>query len=58
MIDNVSLRNCPSSQHFDEEPMIMFSIVKNDQMSPNEMIDYSGGRFWNFIQGLKEVSFI
>ena len=32
--------------------------MKNDQKCPNKMIDVSGGRLWNFIQGLKMPSFI
>ena len=55
-LDNVPLRNGHSSQNLSVH--IMFSIVKNDQKYPNKMIVYSGGRFWNFLQGLKVASFI
>ena len=40
-----------------KNPCSYFS-VKNDQKCPNKMIVCSGGRFWNFIQGLKVTSFI
>ena len=32
--------------------------MKNDQKNVNKMIVCSGGRFWNFIQGLKVASFM
>ena len=58
VLDNVPLRNDPSSQNFGEEPMFIFFKLKNDQNCPNKIIDCSCGRYWNFIQGLKMASFI
>ena len=44
--DNVPLRNGS------------ISYIKKDKKYPNKMIDCSGERFWNFIQGLKVASFM
>ena len=57
-LNNNPLRNGHGSQNFSKEPMFIFFLVKNDQKYPNEMIVCSGGRFWNFLQGLKAASLI
>ena len=41
-----------------EEPVFIFFTVKNDQNCPNKTIACSGGRFYNFKQGLKVASSI
>ena len=56
-LNNVPLRNGPSSQNFGEEPMFNFFYIKSDQKCPNKMIACSGGRFWNFIQDLSSGQF-
>ena len=40
-LDNVPLRNNPSSQNFGEEPMQIFFVVKNFRKCPNKMISCS-----------------
>ena len=44
-LDNMPLRNRPSSRNFNEEPMFRFFIMKNGQRCPNKMTACSGGRF-------------
>ena len=48
-LDNMPLRNGPSSQKFSERPMFIFFTVKIDHNYPNEMIDFTHRRLWNFI---------
>ena len=58
-LESVPLKNGSSSPNFGEEAIfIISSVVKNDHKCPNKMVVCSGGRFLNFIQGLKEASFI
>ena len=49
VLDNVPLRNGPSSQKFIEGPMFIFFTVKIDHNYPNKMIDFTDRRLWNFI---------
>ena len=48
-LDNVPLRNGPSSQKFSEEPMFIFFTVRIDHNHPNKMIDFTVTGSWNFI---------
>ena len=48
-LDNVPLRNGPSSQKFSEEPMFIFFTVRIDHNYPNNMIDFTVTGLWNFI---------
>ena len=48
-LDNVPLRNDPSSQKFSEGPMFIFFTVKIDHNYPNKMIDFTDRRLLNFI---------
>ena len=57
-LDNVPLRNGPSSQKFSDEPMFIFFTVKIDHNYPDKMIDFTDRRLWNFIQAPKVASFI
>ena len=48
-LDNVPLRNGPSTQKFSEGLMLIFFTVKIDHNYPNKMIDFTDRRLWNFI---------
>ena len=45
-LDNVPLRNGPSSQKFGEGPMFIFLTVKIDHNYANKMVDFTDRRLW------------
>ena len=48
-LDDVPLRNGPSSQKFSEGHMFIFFTVKINHNYRNKMIDFTDRRLWNFI---------